>query len=230
MSVKRFTLGNGLTRLSDAPKAVSPPKDGEIIRTALPDNFDGIRFEIKRMIEYVMGAAKDPVVQHKADEIAGTASLGTASTDALNRLAATEEWCREHYVYVNDPPNIEVIQTPRRMIKQTQIPSNVLRSIMEPHYEALGSALGPAVDSYELRGLCSGDCDEGSLLVLSLLSGDPEMRPLRFRFGGNDGSLYHVWGMAGVNGQLIDTDLTEPSYTLGDFSKFDHYEEAEIPL
>lgn len=236
MTVRRFTLGNGLTNLSQARQPSGsaltspPPRDGEVIRTALPDDFGGIQFEIGRMIEYVHEAAKDPVVQKQADEIAGSAGLSGFSSDAIDRLAATEAWCRDHYVYVNDPPNIEVIQTPRRMIKQTLVPSAVLRSILDPHYEALGSALGPVVDSYELSGLCAGDCDEGSTLILSLLAGDPEMRPLRFRFGGNKGSLYHVWGLAGVNGQLIDSDLTEPSFTLGDFSKFDHYEETEVPL
>jgi hypothetical protein len=29
---------------------------------------------------------------------------------------------------------------------------------------------------------------------------------------------------------MIDADLTEPGFQLGDFSKFEHYEEVEIPL
>ena len=34
----------------------------------------------------------------------------------------------------------------------------------------------------------------------------------------------------GCGEKLVDADLTEPGFALGDFSKFEHYEEVEIPL
>jgi hypothetical protein len=230
-----------------------PPKTGEVIRTALPDDWNGIRYEIGKMVNYVKQAAKDPfmiehsraIVENYSQAAAAMNGNSLAGVDPRSlAMEALEGWCREHYSYVNDPPNIEVIQTPKRMVKQTMIPAEVTREVMAPIFEAMTVALGPAVSEYEVPGLTAGDCDEGSTLMnahCAAWKGDSDsksmqssamgqIRPIRFRFGGNGGTLHHVWARPYLGDQGIDSDLTEPGYNLGDYSKFEQYEEVEVEL
>jgi hypothetical protein len=74
-----------------------------------------------------------------------------------------------------------------------------------------------------------GDCDEAATIFCSLCA-CMEIAPVRFRFGGNDGTLHHVWSRVQADGNWYDSDLTEPGFKLGDFSRFQAYEEVEIPL
>ncbi len=233
-------LGETRGPASTAAITAPPPGQGEVRRTALPDNFDGIRFEIGRMIEYVRRARRDPfVIAHTRRICEEHAAMGRAVADpAAVCLEAIDLWCRRHYAYVNDPPNIEVIQTPQRMIRQTMVPPEVVRYIVEPCYAAMATAFGSAAAAaYEPSSVCFGDCDEGGCLFLSkcfcAAVGSPPPdggSPYRFRFGGHDGTLHHVWSwIHGANGWR-DSDLTEPDYALGEHSRFPHYEDVEIPL
>ncbi len=220
-------------------------------RTALPDTFDGIRFEIGRMGQYVMDAAKDPVVRRQAEEIQGSygqmvreyMGMGGArlsqADEKLVKLQAIDDWCREHFIYVNDPPNVEVIQTPRRMVKQTKVPREVIRCLLSPFYEAFASA-GYSVDDFVPKPSYIGDCDEAvvcmqGLNVCTFPAADasmngPDAAPTRyfFQFGGNEGTLHHVWAKTSVGGSDYHADHTEPGYKLGDHSKFEAYEDVEI--
>ena len=218
------------------------PKSGEVRRTALPPTFDGIRFEIGRMIRYVQGAAQDPfmkahtkeVLREFTDVLDKDAQMnGTkALAPELIAVGAIDAWCRAHFCYVNDPPNIEVIQTPQRMVKQTKVPSTVIRDIIQPFYQAM-ETVAPAeeVMAYEPPGVCYGDCDEGGILFMSQCACSPvSLKPLRFRFGGHEETLHHVWDRVKAGNDWVDSDLTEEGYGLGDFSKFEHYEEVEVPL
>jgi hypothetical protein len=194
------------------------------------------------MIGYVKAAVKDPVVRRHTESICAAAtqsaqmngfSMGAAEERDLS-LQAIDKWCREHFVYLNDPPNVEVLQTPRRMIKATYVPPDVIRSIIEPFYEAMVTvAPAEVVDAYVPPGICSGDCDEAGGLYNSQCAVAPcvaPIAPLCYRFGGHGGTLHHVWSRVGCGDKMVDADLTEPGYGLGDFSKFEHYEEVEIPL
>lgn len=242
---------SSVKRMSQSALMSPPPESGQVIRTSLPDTFDGIRYEIGKMVNYVKAAATDPfMIEHTRAIVDGYSQAAAAMNG--NSLAgidpkslaieALEGWCREHYSYVNDPPNIEVIQTPKRMVKQTMIPAAVTKDVMAPIFEAMTIALGPAVAEYEVPGLTAGDCDEGSTLMnahcaawgnssgeMSSANSD-RIRPIRFRFGGNGGTLHHVWARPYLGDQGIDSDLTEPTYGLGDYSKFEQYEEVEVQL
>lgn len=254
----RFTLGRAAIQETASHRAstsaiTSPsPRDGEVRRTALPDTWDGIRFEIGRMLQYVKDAAKDPIVREHTRricgqylEMAGSEGRSMDGADpAAVCLEAIDAWCRDHFAYVNDPPGIEVLQTPRRMVKQTRVPPEVLASVMAPFYDAMGAVEDPQrVQDYRPPPLCWGDCDEGGVLTLGHCACAPIERaslgqegpkaglgPLRFRFGGHDGTLHHVWSFIRCGDKWWDVDLTEPDYKLGDHSRFDHYEEVEVPL
>jgi hypothetical protein len=236
-------MGRAVVSIKRSALEAPPPGPGEVRRTALPDTFDGIRFEIGRMISHVKGAVKDPIVQAHVREITSAylskvseeASMNGAEypQDVETTLAveAIDRWCREHYVYVNDPPNIEVIQTPVRMIKQTKVPSDVISYIISPFYDEFASYDGKfKIDEYVPPGIYIGDCDEGSACMLGQCICIPSARPLQFKFGGDEKTLHHVWGLIGADGKVYDCDHTEPGYVMGQYSKFKTYETAEVAL
>lgn len=211
-SLRFHRLGQSSTAAIDAPA----PTDGEVRHISIPDTFDGIRFQIGRMVKYVQDAANDPLVIANVDAICHSG----------NDLEDIEEWCREHYVYLNDPPNIEFIQTPRRMVKETLVPPEVIRHLMGPLMKRMSQSMGRgSIENYEPPPITMGDCDEGSVLILGHCAARGIV-PLAFDFGGNKGTLHHVWGNAGG----YASDLTEPNYKLGDHSTFEHYDSVEIPL
>ncbi len=250
-SVQGTRRQSSIKRMSQSALMSPPPKTGEVIRTALPDDWNGIRYEIGKMVNYVRQAAKDPfMIEHCRAIVDGYAQAAAsmngnslAGIDPRNlAIEAIEGWCRRHYSYVNDPPNIEVIQTPKRMVKQTMVPAEVTRDVMAPIFEVMADAVGPSVSEYEIPGMTAGDCDEGSTLMnahcaawkgspdAGMEGGSDQIRPIRFRFGGNGGTLHHVWARPYLGDQGIDSDLTEPGYGLGDYSKFEQYEEVEVSL
>jgi hypothetical protein len=226
------------------------PRSGEVKRTALPDTFDGIRFEIGRMVQYVKDAMSDPAVRRQAARIqsgrekdglalAG-AQLSAADVRAL-KLQAIDDWCRAHFRYVNDPPNVEVIQTPGRMVKQTQVPPEIIQHLMTPFYDAF-SRSGVDVSGYVPAPSYVGDCDEGVTAMTGLTAstfgpgapvlkgaGDSDVRCF-FQFGGNGGTLHHVWSKTVMDGAEFHADHTEPGYRLGDHLGFDAYEDVEVEL
>lgn len=244
----RAEMGRALAQASASALNAPSPNTGEVRHTALPDTFDGIRFEIGRMIRYVQDSANDPVVQRHTNDICNQyrsmmASMNgpaPVSEDAFC-VEAIDAWCRDHFVYVNDPPNVEVIQTPKRMIKQTKIPKEVILSICEPFLDAFETA-GVPLGDYVPPDIYIGDCDEAACAMLGMCStlgtrgglkvGDisPSLRPLQYRFGGNDGTLHHVWSYVGVSGSFVDADHTEPDFKLGDHSRFEAFETVEVPL
>lgn len=136
---------HSLARAIDAP----PPRPGQSRRTAIPDNWNGIRFEIGRMRSYVRAARTDGVVVDCA-RVVGVGYAKMAEELAARRgenvrahnnkglmLEGLDLWCREHFCYVNDPPGKEVLQTPGRMVRFTRVPRDVIRHILEPLYRAM---------------------------------------------------------------------------------------------
>jgi hypothetical protein len=235
-------MGRAVPAAQPSALTAPSPRSGEVFRTNLPDTFDGIRFEIGRMVKYVQDARKDPLMIDTARIIC--ANFGKFVEEMSRRdgktisahnnktiyVEAIDIWCREYFCYVNDPPNVEVIQTAPRMVKQTKIPRDVIEHLMEPFYRAMEES-DPSFhrSSYTPPPMFIGDCDEAVTIFCSLCA-CMEIAPIRFRFGGNDGTLHHVWARVQADGNWYDSDLTEPNFKLGDFSNFQAYEEVEIPL
>lgn len=236
----RPKLGENLSRKRalDAP----PPGDGEVILTPLPDTFEGIRFEIGRMAKYVEEGRRDPIVVDAARLMAAhwgkivqelSAQDGNpvdVHNNKVIQLEAIDVWCRSVACYLNDPTGVELIQTPRRMVKQTRMPREVLSPFLEPFYRALEASNPSFVRaSREIPSIATLDCDEGAILVCSLAAA-LDIGPVAFRFGGSGGTLHHVWAYVQADGQWWNSDITDPTFKLGDFSEFEAYEEYEIPL
>lgn len=209
---------------------------------ALPDTFDGIRWEIGRLVRYVQDGRKNPVViqaarlasAHYAKFVEEMSAREGRPVDVWqNKVVQLEGlflFCRHHFFYVNDPEQIEVVSTPENQVRQTRVAIEVLRDIMEPFYRAM-EARDPSFyrGSYTPPRLYIGDCDEAIGLLLAMAAA-LQIVPVRFVFGGNGGQLHHVWARAYADGQFWDADLTERRFNLGEKLGFEAEEELEVPL
>lgn len=247
---RRYRLANlrrtqyQLAKPAVRPRSITAPAPaiGEVRRTALPDTFDGIRFEVGRMAQYVQEARSDKVVIDCARMVAAqwgrmvedlSAREGnpiSAHNSKVIALEGIDLWCRAHFGFQEDGANVEVIQTPSRMIRTIGLGREVLERFMEPFYQALERSDG----SFDRKAhrpvqVVAGDCDEASTLVCAMAAAI-NITPVAFRFGGTGGTLHHVWARAFADGEWYDSDVTEPEFKLGDVSAFEHYEEYEIPL
>ncbi len=224
-------------------RAISAPVPGpnEVRRTALPDDFGGIRFEVGRMAKYVSDARGDAVVidcarlavsqwgQMVEEMSARAGNPVSAHNSKAIALEGIDIWCRGAFWYVNDGTNVEVIQTPKRMAKMSRAPKELIKQFIEPFYRAF-ERIEPAIRQlYEPAPKVVGDCDEAATLVCAMAAA-VDITPVTFRFGGGGGTLHHVWARIFADDEWYDSDITEPDFNLGDASSFDHYESYEIPL
>lgn len=208
------------------------PKPHETIRTTLPDSMDGIRFEIARLSKYILEGAKDPLVIATAQKIAEL-SIATARqlkrkiTDETRDLIVLEglhAWCRANYEHVPNPPGVEIIKTPRRMLRELEIPEEFAGAMWEP----IRDAMAKQPDKLTLpKPKVTGSSAVAVCLVLTLAAA-AGITPLRMRFGRTDGVIHYVWGNVFAAGKWHDIDIREPKF--GKHVKFSHYELVEIPL
>jgi hypothetical protein len=228
----------------DAPS----PGRGEVRHTPLPNTWDGIRFEIGRMCRLVSEGRKEKIVIDAAREAVARYSTlveeyahdrGEEIEVHGNKVLQAEACdilCRHLFFYVNDPAQVEVIQTPERMIRHARLPIDVLRKFMEPFYAAL-EELEPDFHrgSYSPKALFIGDCDEQVVVYLSMLAslsigfGSKDDK-LCFAFGGDDGAIHHTWARAYIAGEPWNSDFTEPGLRFGQQMEFEDYDELEVPL
>ena len=243
--MNRRRMGIGKAPQAEFPaRAISAPPPGlnEVRRTALPDDFSGIRYEVGRMSKFVSEARGDAVVidcarmaashwarmvEHMSAESGNPVSTHNSKAIALEGI---DIWCRAHFCYQNDGTNVEVIQTPNRMAKFTKVPRDILKHFIEPFYRAFEKGDPSSyVHQYEPTPIYSGDCDEAATIVCAMAAA-LDITPVSFRFGGSGGTLHHVWARVFADGEWYDSDVTEPEYNLGDVASFEHYESYEIPF
>jgi len=226
-----------LRRLGIAIDA-APPAYGEVLRTPLEDDFGGIRFEVGRAVQYVKEGGADPLVVDTARYCAMLArdtaeQLGFPVTPENAKLIDLEGvflWVQANFVYVDDPTGVEVMQTAPRMLRQKMTPHEVLEWMWAPIRD--GMALARGIDPSELscpEGKVIGDCEEAACLLLAMAAA-LDIGPLKFRFGGNDGQLHHVWASAMAGGEWRDMDATQRQLGFDQFLPFDHFDELEVEL
>lgn len=220
----RSVLGKSATLTSP------PPKRGEHYRTRVSDTWDGIRFELGRMVEIVKHSIGDPLVVDTAKFIIAGIEDPDQRRNPIAILAAQYDWIRGCFQYVSDPVGLEVVQTPQRMLRMGRIPSQIMGAILSPIFAARnGRDLGD-VSPHEIVPVAAkimGDCDEASVLCATL----PAAVGIRtrFRLGGSEGmeGYHHVWAQAdpyGTGAWGYDMDPTEKEYDeLGKFAKMHKY-------
>lgn len=234
----RHGIGRARARLGisvDAP----PPKAGDVISTPIPDDFDGIRFEVSRMVEYVRAAKRDPLVVDTARYIAERSAAASdqmgspvvAMSDSERKLLFVEGivyWCQENYFYVCDPAGIELMQTSGRMIRQQRTPRELLEVFFNPIMNRMAQARGVDPSGIHMPdGRAIGDCEEGVVLSLSLCVA-LDIVPVRFEFGGNDGTLHHVWSGVHTGEAWHQFDVTQPTLGVDQVLPFENYDTLDF--
>lgn len=209
------------------------PARGRSRSTSIPDTEAGIReFEIPRMRSYVHEFKADPDVVRLARTVVKLCD----AKDRECEMRALFNWTKNHIRYVFDPVDGEVIQTAPSHIADMSTPPALLRAILgdeliaqmrgfgvgfkvlsAPNQMECGGCFTPTIAGPLARS--SGDCDEGSTFLATLLAAVGI--PSRFRFGGvshgpDSQSWQHVWVQADDGkGGWVDMDVTEKDADLG---------------
>lgn len=212
------------------------PGPNETLRTPLPESFDGIRYEIGRIMKYIQEGHKDPIMIATAQKIAELAA-GTArqlkrkvnkDTRNLIWLEGIHAWCHANFEHVSNPVGAEVLKTPARMLRELEIPEALSRAVWEPIRDQMAAAAGK--DSAKLKlpnQRITGNSALAATLALTLAAA-VGITPLRLRFGGTDGTLHYAFASAHAGDRWHDLDILLPKF--GKKLKFQHYENMDIPL
>lgn len=198
-------------------------KQGQTRKAKLQESVNGIPSVIGRMVTHVQGARKDTLVIETARKIGVLATSSRKPASESERqilsLRAIHAWCAAHFEYVDDPENVEVIQTPNRMLRALKIPLALQTAMWEP----IGKVLGGRMPAPKI----CGDSDEASTLVMSLAAAIG-IGPLRFQLGGHWDTVHYAWGAAKVGGKWYDLDILVNKFnTHGDVEPMGH---IDIPL
>lgn len=156
-----------------------------------------------KMIEHFSGLEKKPMSAHNNK---------TLFLDGLDL------WCRSRFAGRNGNQGVE---NPRELAAW----------VMEPNYEALSLA-DPSQYRMKARGeppAYVGSPDDATSCMLALCA-TLDIAPIRIRLGIRDGKAVRAWGKVYADGKWYDTDINDPNLALGEFGKFDDYEEMEVPL
>jgi hypothetical protein len=168
---------------------------GAAKHTQFPGSTDGIDFTVGRMVEMIQEARKDPLVIATARKIAALSTSGKklkGFARHLTQLRGIYAWCQGNFEFVNDPVNVELIQTPNRMLRELEIPPQLHKAM----WYLVGKEIGGKMPAPKM----TGDADEATVISLSLAAAIG-IAPLKIRLGGDkDGGIYTCWGAAYAGG------------------------------
>jgi hypothetical protein len=137
-------------------------------------------------------------------------------------LEAIDIWCRS---MLCKPPQA----VPGAL--STENPKDVVRAVMRPWYEALEMD-DPSRYRMGRRGpipVYVGRHEDATAYMLGVAS-CLEIGPVAFRFGKTGDAYEHIWGRIHADNKVYDSDLSNPTFKLGDHYEFEGYEEVEVPL
>lgn len=221
---------------ADRLQGPGPIGDGETRHTSIPDNLEGIKFEVGKLRDYVVYFSRDPLVTNTVEKLAHACP----SKNKYCLANAIFEWCKRNFIFVNDPYAAEKIKTGRRMMRDLATPKEILAAILAPLLGAQiqDSVLPPIVVSHkfpsdpaEFRKLIESaaswtpsakvveDCDGAATFVATMLAAGG-IKP-RFVLGGNPNAQngecewHHIWVQANTDKGWVDLDVSEPISTFG---------------
>lgn len=141
---------------------------------------------IARTVEQMKQIIQRSLGQARVRQKAEELTAGVPDNDVVGEARAVYEFVRSQMRYTKDPRGLEYIQTPDHLLQV-----------------------------YEQKHRMSGDCDEKTVLGLSLLKnlGHP-VAIKAVSFNGN-GQFTHVYGLVRLNGQWVPFDATRPDQELG---------------
>lgn len=158
------------------------------------------------MIKMIQEAKSDPLVIATARKISAVTTSSRKAREGerdLLVLKGIHAWCKWHFEYVKDPVNVELIQTPNRMLRELEIPPQLHMLTWKPIAKVLGGKLP--------KPKMTGDSDESSILGLSLAAA-VGIEPLRIMLGGHDGNIHYAWGAAYTANRWWNIDILTPGF------------------
>lgn len=198
-------------------------KPGETRVTKFPDSFDGIKYTLGRMVQMIQESRKDPLVISTARKIAALSIPGRKIRGDQTRewwiLKGIYGWCKDNFVYVDDPVGIELIQTPNRMLRELQIPPQLQTLMWKPIAKGMGGKMP--------RPKMTGDSDEAATIALALAAA-LGIGPLKLCLGGTDGTFHYVWGAAKINGKWRNIDILSDKFDK--HPPFGDIDDLDVPI
>jgi hypothetical protein len=187
----------------------------------LKDSMTGIWFTLKRMSKMIQDARKDPLVistARKIAELSLAGCRGDGDAKTLRILKGIHAWGRANFEYLDDPDNVEVIQTPNRMLRALKIPVQLQKAMWDP----IGKALGGKLPAPKI----TGDSDESTVLALSLAAA-VGVRGLRIELGGHEGTIHYAWAGVSDGKKWRQIDILIDEFDKGALEKMEH---LDLPL
>ncbi len=217
---------------TDAPG----PGPGEVRETRLPSSWDGIKYELGRMIKLIQDGRKDPLVfevARKGAEMSTAAAQQTGvkvtdDTRDLIHLEGLHAWCRDNFLYMRDPVGIELIQTAPRQLRRLHFPPELASGFWAPIQKLAAAKARVDMKAMHLPDAkMVGDSDESVIISLALAAA-LGIQPLKMRLGGHGKEIQYVWGAAHVDGKWHDFDILLPKFNTA--ASLDLIEEMGVPL
>lgn len=212
------------------------PGPGEFKRHRFPDGFDGIRYELQRMVKFIQEGRKDPLVietARKVAELAADASrqIGrdvTVEKRPLIQLEALHAWCRDNFVYMADPVAVELIQTAPRQLRRLEFPEELTSGFWTPIQKLAAAKARVDVGTLTMpKPKMVGDSDEAVIISLALAAA-LGIEPLKMRLGGQNKAIHYVWGAAYADGKWRDFDILHEKFD--EQAPIELLDEMEVPL
>jgi hypothetical protein len=122
----------------------------------------------------------------------------------IRTLRKLHAWGAAHFVYADDPPNVQVLETPMRMLRKLKVPAFATEGILAPFSSPIA---GPSVQAAKIAGTSAG----ASMLILAL-AGAAGFGEIRLMFGGNEGTLHYAWGQVKIGKRWIDVDILHAEF------------------
>ncbi len=196
------------------------PGPGQERHISLPDSHAGVEYELARIVKFIQEGRKDALVIETARKVVEL-GLGTArqlgrkishATHPLIALEALHAWCRENFEYINDPVDVELIQTASRQLRRLDFPSEFGNGMWTPIRKAMALQAKKKGDVLVLpKPKMVEDSDEAVIVSLSLAAA-VGVSPLKLYLGGKQKTVHYVWGAAWADGKLRDFDILHAKF------------------
>lgn len=191
------------------------PRPGKTVKTVLPCGPNG-GFVVGRMSTYIRQGCDDRV----RDQARALVDVNEGRVPGVNTLKNIHAWGVKHFVYMDDPENVSIIETPSRMIRKIHL----LRDATAKAVKKFGGGDPRPVQIAPARIGGTSACATILLLSLARAAG---FRELAIRLGGNGDVLHYAWGQVLAGREWYDVDILNESF--GKSHRFECYESLEIP-
>ena len=172
---------------------------------------------LERMAVNIQEGARDVLVIGIARKIAHLSleaanKVGLEEDERLIQLRGIHAWCHGGFVYIRDPMDAELIQTPMRQLRNTQdVPA--LMQMWTPILKAMAKKSGKDPSpAFSPSGVAmGGDSDDAVVLSLAL-AGAIGLAPMKMRLGEQNGRVSYVWGSVLVDEHWHDIDILHDEF------------------